>query len=120
MKKLLALLILGGIVSCAQSPNQTAKLSLAFPLEHLDTNVHACDDFFQYTSGGWREANPIPETEVRWGEFNKLRETNKQRLKDLFNEVAAGSYSKGSDEQLIGDLVASGMEIGRASCRERV
>ena len=110
MKKLLALLILGGMVSCVQSPNQTAKLSSAFPLEHLDTNVHACDDFFQYTSGGWREANPIPETEVRWGEFNKLRETNKQRLKDLFNEVAAGAYSKGSDEQLIGDLVASGMD----------
>ena len=51
MKKLLALLILGGIVSCAQSPNQTAQQSSAFPLEHLDTNVHACDDFFQYTSG---------------------------------------------------------------------
>ena len=59
----------------------------------------------------WLErSKPNPETEVRWGEFNKLREANKQRLKELFAEVVAGTFEKGSDEQLIGDLVVSGMD----------
>jgi len=110
MKKQLALLSFAAMASCAAPETEVTELRPAFPLEHLDTAVHACDDFFQYTAGGWREANPIPDTEVRWGEFNKLREANKQRLKELFAEVTAGTFEKGSDEQLIGDLVVSGMD----------
>ena len=97
-------------VSCQSAPEQIAETKPAFPLEHLDTAVAPCDNFFQFTAGGWRESNPIPETEVRWGEFNKLGEANKQRLKEMFEEVVAGTYDQGTDEQLIGDLVASGMD----------
>lgn len=109
MKKI-TLLSLLAVVACQSPTNDAEHNATAFALDNLDINAAACEDFFQYTSGGWREANPIPETEVRWGEFNKLAEANKQKIKVLFEEVTKGSYEKGSDEQLIGDLVTSGMD----------
>ena len=113
MKKVV-LLSAVALAACQNTPSSNDEVKAdkiaAFPLEHLDTSVAPCDDFFTYTAGGWREMNPIPETEVRWGEFNKLGERNKQRVKTMLEEVAAGSFEKGTDEQLIGDLVASGMD----------
>lgn len=113
MKKVV-LLSAVALAACQNTPNSSqqeqAATTAAFPLEHLDTNVAPCDDFFTYTAGGWRAMNPIPETEVRWGEFNKLGERNKQRVKTMLEEVAAGTHEKGTDEQLIGDFIASGMD----------
>jgi len=113
MKKLV--LLSAAFLAACQSATDTAEATkdesiAAFPIVHLDTTVAPCDDFFTYTAGGWREMNPIPETEVRWGEFNKLGERNKQRVKTLLERLAAGTFEKGTDEQLIGDLVASGMD----------
>ncbi len=95
-------------VACS-APQETPKVE-GFNVAYLDTTVHACEDFFQHTAGGWIAENPIPETETRWGRFNELIETNKHRLKSILEEVSAGSYEKGSDEQLIGDLFASAMD----------
>ena len=96
------------VVACS-APQETPKVE-GFNVAYLDTTVHACEDFFQHTAGGWISENPIPETETRWGRFNELIETNKHRLKSILEEVSAGSYEKGSDEQLIGDLFASAMD----------
>lgn len=111
MKKIV-LLSAVALAACQNNAEQTAQAEIipAFPLEHLDTTAAPCEDFFQYTAGGWREMNPIPETEVRWGEFNKLGERNKKRVKTLLEEVAAGTFEKGTDEQIIGDFIASGMD----------
>ena len=95
-------------VACS-APQEAPKVE-GFNVAYLDTTVHACEDFFQHTAGGWISENPIPETETRWGRFNELIETNKHRLKSILEEVSAGSYEKGSDEQLIGDLFASAMD----------
>ena len=80
-------------------------------MNYLDTSVAPCEDFFQHTAGGWIDENPIPETETRWGRFNELIETNKHRLKTILEEVSAGTYEKGTDEQLIGDLFASALDL---------
>ena len=106
MKKLVLALPLA-LAACATPAEDVAP---AFDLSALDTTVAPCEDFFQYTAGGWIAENPIPETEMRWGRFNGLIETNKQRLKEILEEVSAGEYAKGSDEQLIGDLFASAMD----------
>ena len=89
---------------------ETTKVAEAFDVKYLDHSVTACEDFFQHTAGGWIEENPIPETETRWGRFNELIETNKHRLRSILEEVSSGTYAKGTDEQLIGDLFASAMD----------
>ena len=95
-------------VACS-APQEAPKVE-GFNVAYLDTTVHACEDFFQHTAGGWIAENPIPETETRWGRFNELIETNKHRLKSILEEVSTGTYEKGTDEQLIGDLFASAMD----------
>ncbi|MEY2963211.1 MAG: hypothetical protein RL754_472 [Bacteroidota bacterium] len=108
MKKLFIALPLLAAASCAAPQKEAVKPS--FDLASLDTTVAPCQDFFQYTAGGWIEANPIPDTETRWGKFNELIETNKHRLKEILEEVSAGTHEKGTDAQLIGDLFASAMD----------
>src|SRR5690554_6680151 len=62
---------------------------------NMDTTVRPGNDFFEYANGTWLKNNPIPAKETRWGSFNELREFNAHAVKSL-------------------------LEIGRASCRERV
>ena len=98
------------LVFAACTAPETTKVAEAFDVKYLDHSVTACEDFFQHTAGGWIEENPIPETETRWGRFNELIETNKHRLRSILEEVSSGTYAKGTDEQLIGDLFASAMD----------
>ena len=107
MKKLMFALPLA-LAACTAL--KKAPKESAFNTDYLDTSVAPCEDFFQHTAGGWIAENPIPETETRWGRFNELIETNKIRLKAILEEVSSGSYEKGTDEQLIGDLFASAMD----------
>src|SRR6056300_847267 len=107
MKKVLIALPL--VIAACTTPEQASVVD-AFNVNYLDTSVAPCEDFSQHTAGGWIEENPIPETETRWGRFNELIETNKHRLKSILEEVSAGTYEKGTDEQLIGDLFASAMD----------
>ena len=99
------------LVFAACTAPEKAPVAEAFDVRYLDHSVTACNDFFQHTAGGWIAENPIPKTETRWGRFNELIETNKHRLKSILEEVSSGTYANGTDEQLIGDLFASAMDL---------
>ena len=77
--KFLALGAVAALASCNE-PVEEDKY-VAFELTALDTTVSPCDNFFNYTSGGWIAANPIPETENRWGRFDELAENNRKRIR---------------------------------------
>jgi endothelin-converting enzyme/putative endopeptidase len=79
----------------------------------VDPGVSPCADFFSYACGGWIAANPIPADRSRWGTFDKLRETNLERLRDILEAQAAG---KADPEDLFGrkagDYYAACMDEG--------
>ncbi len=77
---------------------------------NMDLNVKPGDDFFEYANGSWVKQNAIPAKETRWGSFNILHQENTDRLLGLLNEVARTRHPKGSLEQRVGDLYASGMD----------
>jgi len=79
-------------------------------LSNFDTTVSPCEDFFQYVNGGWIKKNPVPETESRWGSFNEVYERNQKILKEIAEKAAEAKAPKGSNEQLVGDFYASGMD----------
>ena len=103
---------LGLMISCGQQENKKEQESYsAFEVDNLDSTIAPCEDFFAFTTNGWMKANPIPETEGRWGNFNILAENNNKKVRDILLEISAKKDLKpGSDEQLVGDFFASGMD----------
>ena len=63
---------------------------------NFDESVALNDDFYQYATGGWQEANPLKPEFARYGTFDQLRETNEVRLNDLFSEIAKSKSKQGS------------------------
>jgi putative endopeptidase len=77
---------------------------------HIDTTIHAGDDFFEYTNGGWLKANPIPASESGWGIFNLVEDENQTRIKTISEEATSVHAAKGTPSQQIGDFFSSGMD----------
>ena len=77
---------------------------------NMDLAVKPGDDFFEYANGGWIKQNAIPAKETRWGSFNILHQENTDHLLGLLAEVSQTAHSRGSLEQRVGDLYASGMD----------
>jgi len=60
---------------------------------NLDRTCPACTNFFQFATGGWRKANPIPAAYSTWGQFDALQERNRDVLHTLLDADAAAANS---------------------------
>jgi putative endopeptidase len=87
-------------------------------LSDIDQGASPCEDFFQFANGAWRKANPIPGSMQRWSRRWQAGETNKEKLKDILEEVAKRTdWPQGSVEQLVGDDYAGCMDEARADAQ---
>ena len=90
-----------------------ASLSAQAPLRgvflsDIDSTADACNDFFQYSNGAWRKANPIPASMSRWSRRWQSGEKAKDRLREILVEVSSKSgYASGSTEQLVSDFYST-------------
>jgi putative endopeptidase len=76
-----------------------------------DSTVNAGDDFYQYINKAWLDTAKIPEDLPISGGFATLSVQNQQKLRGILEELAAKpALAKGSNEQKVGDLYASGMD----------
>jgi putative endopeptidase len=115
MKKLHFLIATAGISLAALSyyscSNSTAGKVEGINLANIDSSISPSDDFFRFANGGWIKANPIPDDQVRWGNFNILRDNNKTHLREIAEAASKNTSAKeGSPEQLIGDFWNSAMD----------
>ena len=114
-------LLLAVITSCSLSSKNkndneankeeedTVKYSVKF--EYFDESVRPQDDFFMFANGQWLKDNPVPASESRWGSFNELDETNKEKLTTILENAMNSNAEKGSTHQLIGDYYAAYMNM---------
>jgi putative endopeptidase len=89
-----------------------------FDLAGMDTTVNACDDFYRYAVGTWRDTHPLPAQYSRFGRFEELAERNRDVLHTILEEDAAAAPAapRGSAQQKIGDFYAACMNE-TAICR---
>jgi putative endopeptidase len=80
-------------------------------LTNVDRTVSPCDDFYQYSTGGWQKANPLPATYSRFGRFEEVADRNRARLREILETSAKATDAQpGSATQKIGDFWATCMD----------
>ena len=123
MKKIIFLAILAAsFAACGEAPEstpaaQSAESAGATTLrsgvyeEYMDKSVDPGDDFFSYVNGGWVRDTEIPADKASYGIAWILQEESQENVRAIIEESAAGDFARGSDEQKVGDLFASFMDM---------
>ncbi|XP_075540860.1 M13 family metallopeptidase neprilysin 3 isoform X2 [Dermacentor variabilis] len=55
-------------------------------LNAMDPETDPCEDFYQYSCGGWIKANPLPDGKSIWGTFGKLWQENQLVMKNVLED----------------------------------
>jgi len=116
MKKLFYLpiaLIMISFASCNNADKKQdgeATKDKGLDIANLDTAAIPGDDFYRYATGGWSDANPIPDEYGRYGSFDQLRENNQEQIKGIIEEMGKTQHEQGSIAQKIGTLYNLGMD----------
>ena len=121
MKNLVFGLAAVGLVACQNQEAKTEAEStaaednyVAFDLANLDESIAPCEDFYQFSVGGWLKDNPIPSTESRWSSFNIVSDANNEKLKTILEEYSSKDATAGSMEQQLGDFYSTALDSNLA------
>lgn len=79
-----------------------------FP-HQLDSSVRPQDDFFGHVNNKWIASHPIPDSEIRWGTFNVLRDESWQAMRNIYQSLQSSTAPAGSVEQQAKDFYLSGI-----------
>lgn len=67
-------------------------------LEALDAETDPCQDFYQYSCGGWIKRNPLPNGRSKWSTFNSIWDQNQAIMKHLLGgHQVVGHSHRGGD-----------------------
>ncbi|WP_295768017.1 M13 family metallopeptidase [uncultured Mucilaginibacter sp.] len=102
------------VAACNQQPKdksaEVPKRTVFFDKSAMDTTVNPGDNFFEYASGSWLKKTKIPESQSGWGSFFTLYDDNLKNLNKILVDISKQEHDKGSNEQKVADMYASGMD----------
>ena len=100
------------LISCEQhTTNQAKPLNSGINLSNMDESIRPGDDFFSYVNGSWVASTEIPADKGRYGAFDLLRDKSQEAVKAIIEESSTGNFAKGTDEQKVGDLYNSFLDM---------
>ncbi len=105
MMKLIASLLI--IISVQSFLFAQKKTTSSIDLKYMNKSIAPSKDFFLFCNGEWVKNTEIPASESRWGSFNELDKTNKEKLKAILKKCAKKRGEKGSQNQLLGDYYSA-------------
>ncbi len=97
------------LVACSPAPVENTKQIPDLSVKQLNTEVKPGDNFYAYANTTWMKNNPLPDDKSRYGSFDELSESNKEKLKIIFDEAQKNS-TPNSIAKKIGDFYNSGMD----------
>lgn len=112
--KLPVLFVLLGIMGCKNDPKagMEEKESISGIIKkNMDTSVNPGDNFTAFVNGQWVKDNEIPADKSSYGIGYMVHEESEENVKKIIEESASGDFEEGSDEQKVGDLYQSYMDM---------
>ena len=79
--------------------------------EYMNTEIRPGDDFNAFVNGGWIETAVIPADRSSDGVALMVHEQSQENVKVIIEESAEGDFAKGTDEQKVGDMYTSYMDM---------
>ncbi|KAK7449695.1 hypothetical protein VKT23_013168 [Stygiomarasmius scandens] len=74
-------------------------------LSSLDTSQDPCENFYEYTSGGWLREHPLPSDKGSFGNFEALAQQNEQTIQRILESPSStSSFTTSYDEQILAKL----------------
>ena len=120
---LLAAAAMVALTACGQQEAPTiaagpgVALKSGIALENMDTSVRPGDDFFTYVNGKWISETEIPADKASYGGFAILADEAQEDVKAIIELSANGEFAKGTDEQKVGDLYKSYLDMDTRNAR---
>jgi putative endopeptidase len=105
------------LAACGQDPateaagDAAAALRSGIDTSYLDETIRPGDDFFAYVNGKWIAETEIPADKSNYGTFNILGDAAQEDVRAIIERSATGDFAKGTDEQKVGDLYSSYMDM---------
>ena len=82
----------------------------------MDRSLDPCENFYEYSCGGWQKKNPIPPDQTSWSVYGKLYQDNLKFLRGIL-EDASRAKQRDAATQKIGDYYAACMDEGAVNRR---
>ncbi len=99
------------IIACKQEDKEEKPLASGILAEYMDTTVEPGDNFTQYVNGTWVKNTPIPDDKASYGVGYIVYEESEENVRKIIEESASGDFAQGSDEQKVGDMFQSYMDL---------
>jgi endothelin-converting enzyme/putative endopeptidase len=96
--------------SAPKQPLHELPYTPSLDVKAMDKSVDPCTDFYQYSCGGWRKANPIPADQASWSVYGKLTDENQQYLWGILDELSKPGAKRDAVQQKIGDYFGACMD----------
>ncbi|MDZ4714633.1 MAG: M13 family metallopeptidase [Cytophagales bacterium] len=100
------------LAACSSGKDEnTVPLTSGLLKENMDTTVNPGDNFQMYVNGTWIKNTEIPADKASYGIGYIIHEKSQDDVKKIIEEAAAAGKEFGTDEQKVGDLYASFLDM---------
>lgn len=100
----------GGALAAEDRPLAALPYTPGLDVSAMDRSADPCEDFFQYSCGGWIKAHPIPPDQSGWDVYSKLADDNLRYLWGILEQAADPSLERDANTRKIGDYFAACMD----------
>ena len=99
------------IFAAFHSFHSTGEPKSGIILENMDKQVLPGNNFMEYVNGSWIKKTEIPSDKPSTGVGSMVNDKAQEDVKEIIEKAASGKFADGSEEQKIGDLYGSYMNM---------